>query len=176
MSNDRDIRRTRYFSACARWSLYGLFVLWAAFIFATSCTVVRPQEFFDWMHENVFPDDALFRRFQVFWGFSWFAIVKGWHAGEFAVLFLLCFAALNRYTGRPGRGLGVSIVFAVAFAIADEWHQTFVPERGGTATDVVIDSFGVLVAAWFTFRRVCRADRGTAKKRHAPFPAVRRPA
>ena len=52
MSNDRDIRRTRRFAACARWSLYGLFVLWAAFILATSCTVVRPQEFFDWMHEN----------------------------------------------------------------------------------------------------------------------------
>ena len=44
----------------------------------------------DWIHENIFQDLALFEQFQIFWGFSWFGIVKGWHALEFALLLLLC--------------------------------------------------------------------------------------
>ena len=33
----------------------------------------------------------------------------------------------------------------VAYAISDEWHQTFVSGRHGAVVDVAIDSFGVVL-------------------------------
>ena len=40
------------------------------------------------------------------------------------------------------------------FAISDEWHQTFVPDRYGTVTDVLIDSLGILLAGGWLLRRL----------------------
>jgi hypothetical protein len=129
------------------------FLLCVSFIFATSCTVVRPQEFFDWIHRHLIHDDSFFARFQVFWGFSWFAVVKGWHAIEFALLLLFAVATLNWLTGRRTRqNLAIGVAFCVAFAISDEWHQSFVPDRVGTVTDVLIDCMGVFAAALLLFR------------------------
>ena len=54
----------------------GRLVLWASFIFATSSLVIDPQEFFSWVHQNIVVNEALFWRFEVFWMFSWFVIVK----------------------------------------------------------------------------------------------------
>ena len=50
-------------------------VLWAAFIFGTSCTVIRPAEFFQLIHRHVITDERFFSGFEVFWGVSWFAII-----------------------------------------------------------------------------------------------------
>jgi VanZ family protein len=36
---------------------------------------------------------------------------------------------------------------ALAYAISDEWHQSFVPGRGATARDVAIDGIGIALAA-----------------------------
>ena len=62
-----------------RWLLLVFLVAWIALIFSTSCTVIRPQEFFEWFHKNIFRDEAGYQQFQVFWGFSWFAISDEWH-------------------------------------------------------------------------------------------------
>ena len=51
------------------------------------------------------------------------------------------------------------MVFCVAFAISDEWHQSFVPDRFGTVTDVLIDSLGVLVTGFLLLGRLRRRDR-----------------
>jgi hypothetical protein len=129
------------------------FLLWGLLIFGTSCTVVRPQEFFDWIHQHLIRHDSFFARFQVFWGCSWFVVVKGWHAIEFALLLLFSVAALNWLTGRrSARNVAIGVAFCAAFAVSDEWHQAFVPDRVGTVTDVVIDCLGVLAAALFLFR------------------------
>ena len=45
------------------------------------------------------------------------------------------------------------MLFCIAFAASDEWHQTFVPDRYGTVVDVFIDSLGVLVAGMFMLAR-----------------------
>ena len=133
--------------------MLSLVLFWAFFIFATSSTVIRPQEFFDWIHEHLIQDDALFAGFGVFWGFAWFAIVKGWHAVEFALLLLFSVATINWLTGRrTTQNIAICVAFCIVFAASDEWHQTFVPDRGGTITDVLIDSVGVLVAAAFLLR------------------------
>lgn len=131
------------------------FLAWVLLIFATSCTVVRPQEFFAWIHRHLIHDDSFFAKFQVFWGVSWFAIVKGWHAIEFALLLLFSVATLSWLTGRRTRqNLTIGVAFCVTFAVTDEWHQSFVPDRVGTVTDVVIDCAGVLAAALFLFQEI----------------------
>jgi VanZ family protein len=67
------------------------------------------------------------------------------HLTEFALLTLL----LGRALVRPHRTLfwlaWRVLPAAVAWAILDEWHQTFVPGRVGAVRDILLDSAGVLV-------------------------------
>lgn len=130
-------------------------MIWCGLIAATSSTVILPHDFFAWFARHVFHDDASFRRFVAFWRYSWFAIVKGWHALEFALLFLLLHSLLARYDRKaPRRNLVLAVVLCLIFAMTDEYHQTFVPGRGGTWSDVAIDSAGVVLAALVV--RLCR--------------------
>ena len=132
----------------------GRLVLWASFIFATSSLVIGPQEFFGWVHQNIVGNEALFWRFKVFWVLSWFVIVKGWHAVEFALLFVFCVEAMNCIRGRYAtRNLLYSIFFCVAYAVSDELHQAYVPGRVGTVGDVMIDSVGVIIAGFWSHRK-----------------------
>jgi VanZ like family len=43
--------------------------------------------------------------------------------------------------------IALALAFSLVFAAMDEYHQTFVPGRGGTWTDVAIDGIGASVAA-----------------------------
>ena len=63
------------------------------------------------------------------------------HMTEYGVLFLLWLRAL----GRPARP-AVAAAVTIAYAASDEWHQSTVPTRHGTPTDVLIDAVGVLIA------------------------------
>jgi len=121
-------------------------------IFGTSCTVVMPHEFFAWLDKHLLRDEAASHGFRVFWGFSWFAVVKGWHALEFAMLFLLLQRGLDFLKMPRPKSSALALLTAIAFAASDEWHQTFVPGRGGTVTDVLIDSLGALTAFFVTIR------------------------
>ncbi|MGE0378109.1 MAG: VanZ family protein [Planctomycetaceae bacterium] len=137
----------------------GVTIVWSTLIFATSCTVVRPGEFFAIIHRFVLTDDALMSRFEAFWGFVWLFVVKGWHFTEFAILSLLCQMALLRFRPEPAiLNIVVAAAAAILFAISDEWHQTFVPGRGGTVFDVLIDSLGVLLATLYSLRHI-RSNR-----------------
>jgi VanZ family protein len=110
--------------------------------------VIMPHDFFAWLASRVFTDEATFRRFVVFWGYSWFAIVKGWHAVEFALLFSFIWSLLSRFSRlKPRRNLILSAAFCALFAISDEYHQTFVPGRGGSWADEAIDCVGIGLAA-----------------------------
>jgi VanZ family protein len=40
-----------------------------------------------------------------------------------------------------------AFLLTLAFAISDEWHQTFVPGRGGAVMNVLVDSLGAMIAA-----------------------------
>jgi hypothetical protein len=72
------------------------------------------------------------------------------HFVEYAVLVILLWIGFrgsvwNASEPRWSRRAAVAAVLgAIAFAITDELHQTFVPGRQGAALDVVIDSFGAL--------------------------------
>lgn len=124
-----------------------LFLIWMGLIFGTSCTVILPEKFFGLVQTFTGVDATAMERFRVFWGVSWFAIVKGWHFTEFAILLVLCVNAIRWWRGSITRWSIVGGMLAcIAFAISDEWHQSFVPKRFGTVQDVFIDSLGVCVA------------------------------
>lgn len=86
-------------------------------------------------------------QFGGFWEHWWWLFVKGYHVGEFALLSLLL---LRAFGGR----LWLSSAASFAYAASDEFHQTFVPFRGGRWTDVAIDSIGIalVVAGVLLFR------------------------
>ena len=145
-------------------------VCWCALIAGTSSTVILPHDFFIWVASHVFRDEMSFRKFVVFWGYSWFAIVKGWHAAEFAILSLFALAVLDKLAGsRLRRNVALAMGFCLLFAVSDEYHQTFVPGRGGTWTDVVIDGLGVAVAALIAWRRRAAAP---SPRTHAAEPGA----
>jgi hypothetical protein len=127
---------------------------WGGLIAASSSTVILPHDFFAWLAAHVLRDEASLRRFAAFWGYSWFAIVKGWHAAEFAILFLLVFWIFDRLRPEASRrNLAVAAILAALFAMSDEYHQTFVPGRGGTWKDVGIDCLGIGLAGALVWLR-----------------------
>ncbi len=134
------------------WAFAG--VAWGCLIAATSSTVILPHDFFAWIAAHVFRDEASFRAFATFWGYAWFAIVKSWHAAEFAILCLLAIMVLDRLSmSRTRRNVALALAFACLFAISDEYHQTFVPGRGGTWTDVAIDCSGAFLVGLIAWQR-----------------------
>jgi hypothetical protein len=127
-------------------------LLWAGLIFGTSCTVISTDQLFSAVGPVLGP--KLLDRFEIFWGVAWFAVVKGWHATEFAILT----AALNMFLNawRPlhqRRNAVLAGLIAITFAASDEFHQTYVPTREGTVLDVFIDSVGVGAVTLFHWMR-----------------------
>ena len=89
-----------------------------------------------------------------------------WHfylrkAGHFIGYGILCLLMLRgwRATLAVGRVWLVPLLALMATALVaslDEWHQTFIPSRSGTARDVALDSVGgliFLILAQFWIRR-----------------------
>jgi len=75
------------------------------------------------------------------------------HLLAFATLAALLLLALS--WGRRPRPRDAAIAFGltVAYAVSDEWHQSFVPDRNGRLDDVVTDAIGALIGlavAWAT--------------------------
>lgn len=81
-----------------------------------------------------------------------FLIRKLAHMFEFAVLTFLIFRVF-KYTEKRHVYWDMfgALTLAIVYAIFDEYHQTFVPGRTGTYTDVLIDSAGILIASWLIF-------------------------
>jgi VanZ family protein len=77
-----------------------------------------------------------------------FILRKGAHIFEFTILTTLLFRAWHRtWNAWPWRRCAaMASLFALAYAASDEFHQSFVPGRGPSAHDVMIDSIGVLLA------------------------------
>jgi hypothetical protein len=120
-------------------------ILWAAWIFGSSCTVITRQQFISTASTATRIQKATVANA---WESIWWVFVKGYHVLEYLILTLLLFWAFDWFRRRPL----IAGLFSVAYAASDEWHQTFVPHRGGHVTDVMIDSIGVVLAlAIFTF-------------------------
>ncbi|MBU4142609.1 VanZ family protein [Patescibacteria group bacterium] len=81
----------------------------------------------------------------VFWDVFWRKLA---HATEFGVLNLLLFRALRGYEVGFKKALWWSLIFTVLYAISDELHQYFVPDRQCRWQDVGQDSLGALAASF----------------------------
>lgn len=77
------------------------------------------------------------------------------HAGEFAVLTALWSWALWPSLGP--RATVVAVGVSLAYAVADELHQSFVPGRDSDPLDVVVDAIGISVAVFLIRRRAASA-------------------
>lgn len=76
------------------------------------------------------------------------------HMFEYAVLFTLIRRAikLTKPLWIPHCSQ-IAFVCTALYAMTDEFHQSFVPGRSATITDVMVDSTGALIA-WLLFRFV----------------------
>lgn len=72
---------------------------------------------------------------------------KSGHALGYAVLAGLVYHAMRlTWPGRSARWhAGCAFGFAVAYALSDEWHQSFVPGRTPALLDVGIDTVGAVI-------------------------------
>lgn len=127
-----------------------------AIIFATSGTVIHRNAFVAGVQKSA-PTKAVRQGFSNWWDHEWFWIVKGWHFTEYAILCALLYRALKR----PW----LALIIAALFAASDEFHQTFIPDRGGNVRDVLIDSSGAVAGLLLTaFAEKWLQSRRTVKE------------
>jgi VanZ family protein len=76
-------------------------------------------------------------------GFIWwdFVLKKTAHMLEYAVLFTLSYRAINKKGSWK-----TPFLFGLAFALSDEYHQSFVVGRSARFFDVGFDCLGMLIA------------------------------
>ena len=74
-----------------------------------------------------------------------------------AVCLLLGAAGLSR-SGLSGAAYVIVWIFSAAYAITDEWHQSFVPGRDAAVSDVIFDGLGSAAALIVMFLLVRRAE------------------
>lgn len=113
-------------------------VLWMALISGLSHGFVNSKAFVRGVSRAT-PAVVTEQGFSDFWSRWWWLFVKGWHVLEFFVLTLLVL--------RTGVRVRMAALIALCLAAVDEWHQTFIPKRGGLVSDVLIDSIGIVSAA-----------------------------
>jgi VanZ family protein len=134
--------------------VFALALLWAYIIFATSCSFIERSVFINFVKRFIpagMPQDL----WVTFWQVFGLLVVKGYHVTEYAVLCWLLQRVLHpRIVRQHRRALVIAAFMALIYAASDEWHQTFVPGRGGTWVDVVIDSFGISLATLFSLRKL----------------------
>ena len=68
------------------------------------------------------------------------------HALEYALLCFLWWRPL-RTSLSPRAAVLAAFALSVAYAVGDEYHQTFVEGRNGSPVDVAIDALGAAAAA-----------------------------
>ena len=78
-----------------------------------------------------------------------FLIRKSAHLIEYAILAVLLWRAFRFHRTGAWRAVwpqgAIALAVAIIFAATDEYHQAYVPARGSSARDVMIDSCGAVI-------------------------------
>lgn len=136
-------------------------LLWIASIAYTSNRWISSKSFTASASEAVGVKLADFNRF---WDVWWWLFVKGYHFGEFALLFWLTRRCLDKGFGLPrSAATGWAVAASAIYAAVDEFHQTFIAYRGGKVSDVLIDCSGAIFASLVSWALLARADRALAR-------------
>ena len=95
------------------------------------------------------------------------ALRKLGHWTEYFILAnLLATAGQGQWPKQTRQGrFTTNASIATLYAITDEWHQSFVPSRGASVIDVIIDAWGAICGAfWTLYHERSPADRGHAQQ------------
>ena len=102
-----------------------------------------------------------------------FGVRKGAHLTEYAILGILLWRAVPERKSNPFVAdwwrAGVSLFVATFYAATDEYHQSFVPSRGPSVHDVLIDACGAAIA--LTIICVANRQRSRRDSEGEPSPA-----
>ncbi len=110
---------------------YFFFLLPAAYIFAIF----------------YFADSAVASQIAVF---NLFSLL---HIPLYGFLTLLLVLALGpRSATNPKIGYTMATLIAIAVAILDEFYQSYIPNREGSITDVLLDVLGIMLALFLSLR------------------------
>ena len=77
------------------------------------------------------------------------------HLPVYGGLASLWFWALHHWIDEAGYKYALALLLTLGYGFLDEWHQTFVPGRFGTLTDVGFDVIGAIIGlliyrSWFS--------------------------
>lgn len=74
---------------------------------------------------------------------------KAWHLLEYAILAATCFYAVRPSFSHDNRTLVSFLVvcFSFLYGVSDEFHQSFVPLRTASFSDVIADTLGATLVA-----------------------------
>ena len=74
------------------------------------------------------------------------------HVPAYAVLGAAWRRALDAWLRAPGARAYGAFAVTSAYGLLDEWHQSFVPGRYASLTDVALDVAGALAGTWLAGR------------------------
>jgi VanZ family protein len=87
------------------------------------------------------------------------------HVPAFAVLSGTWCWALQAWLRAPVVRLAAAFAIAAAYGVFDEWHQSFVPGRYASLTDVALDVVGAALGVWLAIRFWTDGAKATAAGR-----------
>ena len=132
---------------------YGPLILWATLIFIGSTDLLSASNTGGVLRRPLlwlFPhtSETTLRTLQ-------FLLRKAGHFTEYAILALLAARAFLTATFElfRQRWFWISLLLVIAYALSDEFHQSFVPSRTASIYDSMIDSAGGLTALVLLARR-----------------------
>jgi len=142
--------------------LYGPLVAWMVLIFFASTgalsgentsRIVRPLLL--WLFPEI-SDEKI--------ALAHFVTRKVAHFLEYGVLALLAARAFSKSSSQwlRRRWFVLSLLLAVVYSLADEYHQSFVPSRGASVYDSLIDTLGGLTALLLYYAWKNRRERKPA--------------
>ena len=110
-----------------------------------------------------------------FWETIHHILRKGGHVAGYGMFSLVCFRALWVVGGaaasrlrRKLRAHGLAIFLTFLLGSADEIHQTFLPNRYGAVSDVLLDTSGAVTLGLLLFLAMLAADRWRARRKKLP--------
>lgn len=87
-----------------------------------------------------------------------FVIKKIAHMIVYGVLMFFWFRALNDKLSIK-KAIVWALIITVLYAVSDEYHQSFVPDREGRVRDVLIDSLAAAISGWIIIKTKKRPER-----------------
>ena len=85
-----------------------------------------------------------------------FFLAKSAHLLEYAILTFLLIRALQEHKLTKKKILILAVILAIGYALADEYHQSFISGRDGAFRDVLIDTSGIFLAAWLKNKKMIK--------------------